>query len=154
MTVGSWFLCLARWGQWGSCGRAVGHRDADGRMGKEKKILNFWPISLHKPEAGPLTTDTSSSGLITGQLERWDDWGCRTPKPVLMTTWNQFSLVTIKNRLALKNSLSRQNQFSHTNKLNLGFIARLTWSGSFLAYASGNHQQNFSCFPKLIWGNH
>ena len=37
-------------------------------------------------------------------------------------------------------------------KFNVVYFIRLSWPGSFLLHASGNHNQNLKCFPRFIWG--
>ena len=57
-------------------------------------------------------------------------------------------------RPALKISWADQTSLVIQTKLHLAYFARLTWPGSFLVLASGNHKQNVNCFTRLIWGNH
>ena len=62
--------------------------------------------------------------------------------------------IKTKWRLALKILWADKTSFVIQTKLNLAYFARLTWPGSFLAYASKNHKQNLNCFPMLILGNY
>ena len=50
-----------------------------------------------------------------------------------------------------ENSLNKTS-LDIKEKFNVVYLTRLSWPGSFLLHASGNHRQNLKCFSRLIWG--